>query len=113
MADTERHNAIQHVRTLQNDVTSALDNEMLTHNQRELLDEVSDHLRETESFLVMSELKDHIARLEEKSDKMNELNQRSKKLLVELNNLANAIDKVSGVISKLAKAMAILSKAEL
>lgn len=103
MDDTATPTAIDQVRALQNEITATLENQSLTANQRLLLDQIADQLREIDTLLVWGELNDHIASLKEKSQNLKYLNEQSQTQLAGLSALANTISSVSNVIAKLAK----------
>lgn len=113
MANTERLMAIQQIHILQKQVENALNNEILTSYQRNLLDDLSDHLIELDTFLLMSDLKLDIQALKEKSTKLKALNKRSKKQFADIKKLAAAIDTTTKIVGKITKAMGFIAEAGL
>jgi hypothetical protein len=111
MANTEIRNALKIVREAENAVTDALDKPDLTQKQRDLLDELSDSLRDLDTLLVMIDLNKSIDRLEGESNKLTDLNKRTQKSLGQLTKVAKTVDTAAKGIDALVKAFSILVKA--
>ncbi len=111
MANTEIMSVLKRVRKAQDAVTDALDKSGLTQPQRNLLDELSDFLRDLDNTYMNFKLKTGIDKLAKKSKKFGNLNKKTQKELKELKKVAKAVDTAAKVNDALVKAFDILAKA--
>lgn len=108
MANTEILNALKLVRTTEDAVTKALDRSGLKPDQREVLENLADVLNDLDTFLLTVDLKTSVTDLEEKADKLTELNKQAQKSLAKLTKLADVINDVAVGIDGLTQAFKTL-----
>ena len=113
MANTEILKALRLVRAAEDAVTAALNGSALKQPQRDVLDALSDVLRNLDSVLLTADLKDSIDELEEESGKLTELNKKAQESLGKLKKLAGAVDDVAIGIGALVQAFKTLANAGL
>jgi hypothetical protein len=113
MANTEIRNALRCVRGAEDAVTAALDQSNLTQQQRNLLNNLLDLLRDIDNFLVEMDLSESIDKLIMKSKKLDKLNKETQRKLSDLEEVANTVNAASAVIDALTKAFGILLSAGL
>jgi chromosome segregation ATPase len=113
MANTEIRKILQHIRSAQKEVASALDKPGLSKPRRELLGDTADSLRELDDLLVIVDLNESINDLEEKSTKIQAINERVQKEINDLKEVAQTVDAVAKGVDALVKAFGILVSARL
>ncbi len=113
MANTEIRNALQYVRKAEEEILEVLKQPGLNQSERDLLDEVSDIMRDLDNLLVKIDLSKEIDTLKEKSEELSKLNKRTNKELKKIKKISEVINKAATAIDALVKAFDILAKAGL
>jgi hypothetical protein len=113
MANTEIRNVLQQVREAENAVKEALDRPGLTQQERDLLTESFDALRDLDNTLVLADMSRSIGELQAKAKGLARLNGKIQKKLAGLRKVAKAVDASAKAVDALVKAFGILLKAGL
>jgi chromosome segregation ATPase len=113
MANTEIRTTLRYVREAENEVANALDKSGLPKQQRNLLGDVADSLRELDDLLVTIDLNESIDDLAEKSKEMQAINKQVQKKIGDLKKVAQTIDAVAKAVDALVKAFGLLAAAGL
>ncbi len=113
MANTEKVSILKIIREAETNVTNTLDEPGLTLQQRKILDDLSDVLREIDNLVLLNELKDSIEVLKEKSKALKSINKRIKSKIEQLEEVADWVENAAKAIDATVKAFGILTEAGL
>ena len=105
MANTDLSEILRYVREAETEIASEIDKSGLTKEHRRALRDIYNLLLEFDEFLVVGDLNGKVNELEEKSGRLNELNQEIQKNISHLEQVAQKIDTVAKAINGLAKAL--------
>lgn len=109
MTQAQLESAIAGVREAQSEVTALLAESGFTSDQREVLDELSDSLRDLEACLVLADLKERAARLDACSTKAKDACDEAKQSIAKVERAVKRIDQVAKAVDKAVKVVKVVA----
>jgi hypothetical protein len=110
MAEIDIETTLHSVREAERSVTAALRQSGLTQNQRDLLDELAETLRDLDNQLALGEISTKTAEFERKAVDMARLDQKTQVELQKLQKVAAAVEKAAQAVNARAKVFGVLVK---